>query len=120
MLTYKYRTCQDKLLGIWEVIGGAGVRGGGEEFLVLSSQLLVEMRKARIEIREKRACNEVRVKFTRTKRLAKGSPPTRPEREGGSATLSARRGVRDAERTHKRQGQPLEPSSGTRVGHHLE
>jgi hypothetical protein len=40
MLTYKYRTCQDKLLGILEVIGWAAVRGGGEEFF--SSQLLVE------------------------------------------------------------------------------
>jgi hypothetical protein len=42
MLTYQYRTCQDKVLGILEVIGGAAVTGGGEEFLVFSSQLFVE------------------------------------------------------------------------------
>jgi hypothetical protein len=34
MLTYKYRTCQDKVMEILEVIGWAAVRGGGEELLV--------------------------------------------------------------------------------------
>jgi hypothetical protein len=37
----------------------------------------------------KEAGTGARVKFIKTKRLAKGSPPTRSERTGSSATLSA-------------------------------
>ncbi len=43
----------------------------------------------KMEIREEENCDQqARVKFIKTKRLAKGSPPTRSERAASSATIS--------------------------------
>ena len=56
LLAYKYRTCQDKVKGDLEVIGGAGFRARDG--------------KGKSEIRR----TEGRVKSIKTKRLAKASP----------------------------------------------